>query len=209
MRRSRVFNFRGLHKFLEFVVYNKMLIILSLFFLTGLIIGVFYYGNSKTVDAFIKENFSVFLNERASYKFAKILLDCFFGYMLYLVFGFVLGASMLGSIFLPLFLSFKGILYGLTAALLYSEYSLKGIAFYTLLILPSAVIFSVLLIFAVSESMRFSLLLVRSSLVKSNNDLSFDFKNFCIKYLSFVLGVFLCALVDSFLSLKLINSFSL
>ena len=209
MRRSRVFNFRGLHKFLEFVVYNKMLIILSLFFLTGLIIGVFYYGSSNAIDSFIKENFSFFLNERESYKFAKILFDSFFGYMLYLVIGFILGASMLGSIFLPFILSFKGILYGLTAAMLYTEYSLKGIAFYTLLILPSAVIFSVLLIFATGESMRFSLLLVRSSLIKSSNDLSFDFKSFCIKYLSFVLGVFVCALVDTFLSVKLINSFSL
>lgn len=210
MQRSRVLRLYNVHSLLEFVIHNKFLIIFTLFFLTGIFIGVFTFGSSEPFISFAENNFALYISERTEQTFAKIMLDSFFENMLYLVVCFILGSSMLGTLFLPLFLAFKGFLYGQTAALMYSVYSLKGIAFHTLLILPVAVIFSVLLIFAARESMRFSVLLVRVS--SGNNtagDIAFDFKNFCIKYLIFSVIAFLCAVMDSLLSFKLINSFSL
>lgn len=210
MQRSRVLNLRSFRGVIEFVLNNKMLIILTLFLLIGIFSGVFTYGDSSELNGFAESNFSRILTERQHETFTKVMFDSFFESMLYIVACFIFGASMLGLVMLPLCLSLKGFLYGQTAALLYSVYSLKGIAFHTVLVLPVAVIFAVLLIFAGRESMRFSFLLTRAALPDTPPmNLSFDFKSYCLRYLGFCFGAFFCAVVDALLSSNLLNSFSL
>lgn len=209
MRRSRVLNFKNIHSIIEFAVYNKFLIILMLFFLSGIIAGVISFGNSELLDNFAADNFSMFIKGRTNCTFTKTMLNSFFECMLYLVVCFIFGSSMLGTVFLPTLISVKGFLYGQTAALLYSVYSLKGIAFHTLIILPVAVIFSVILIFFARDSMRFSVLIVRNVLGNNSADISLDFKSYSVKFFIYSLSSFFCAVIDSLLSFKLIESFKL
>lgn len=210
MRRSKILDLKGFHSVIELLAVNRLLIILSLFLLLGIILGVFLYGDFSVADEFTKSFFTDFLNERSNSGILKIILDSFFEMMLYIVIGFIFGASMPGSAVLPISILVKGYFCGSFSAHLYFEYSLKGIAFHTVLVLPIAVAFAVLLIFAIRASMRFSIMLTQSVLSDMQSvNLTLEFKGYCLKFLGFTIGTFIIAVADGLLSHNLINVFSL
>ena len=117
---------------------------------------------------------------------------------------------MLGVVLVPVAAVLRGIIYGGVSAFLYSQYTVKGIAFNAVLIIPSAFVFVIALLLASRESVRFSLLIARISLPATPAvNLSYDFKNYCGRYLLISLIALASALTDAVLSCFFIGGLTL
>lgn len=210
MKKGKVLNLRGCNKIFEFVRVNNLLIILTVCFIIGLCFGVLTLKKYDFLKSYAEGYISDFMLSRTGTGFFKITLDSFLSSMLFIFLSFSCGASLLGVVLVPLCVSVRGFLYGCVTALLYAEYSLKGIAFNAVLLLPPAIIFIIALILASLESVRFSLLLARITLPATvPTNLSYNFKNYCGRYLLFCILVLVSAVADALLSVNFLTRFSL
>ena len=199
MRKGTVLSLKNL-KLTEFIFKNNILVLMALLFILGIAAGTFSFSALKPLQNYSAAFIERFVSDREGSAFFKILLDSFMHSMLMLMIIFTLGTSMLGVVLAPLSLTVRGVLYGVTA-MLYSEYGVKGIAFNAVLVLPSAIIFIIALLLAARESLRFSLVITKMSLPSTPSaNLSFDFKNYCGRYLFISLIVLVSAVTDALLS---------
>lgn len=210
MRKGRVLSLKNFNQIIEFVVKNRVLLILSIFFITGFIISVFVSGK---YDLFKNWNIALlndFIDDRSDKTFLSIATKSFFNSMLFILLGFACGSSVLGSVFIPVIVLFKSFLFGGMAAILYADYSLKGIAFYTVLILPSAIIFVFGFLYAMCEAFNFSLMLTRLTLPQTMPiNISFQFRTFSFKYLIVTFIIVFSALADALLCGNFLMVFNL
>ncbi len=210
MRKGTVLSFKGFDKIFDFVLKNRVFLVLTVFFIFGFLLGVFNAEKNETLNAFNTKVLEGFIESRSGKSFLQIAVKSFLNSMLFILFGFACGSSVLGLIFVPFCTGFKGFLYGGTAALLYSLYSLKGIAFYTVIILPAAIVFLFGFLFVMRESFEFSFLLTRLTLPQTLPvNISLQFRNYCIKYLFATFIIVFSAITDALLCGNFLNVFSL
>lgn len=209
MRKGKVLNLSGF-RITQFISKNSSLIILALFFLIGVILGTFLCDDYSYLTEYSSRYLTDFIAERSGKGFLNILLSSFSGSLLALAVNFILGASMLGVVLVPFSVGVNGFLYGCVTAFIYSQYSLKGIAFNAVMILPSAIVFMIALVLAAIESVRFSLITARLTLPRSApSNLFYDFKNYCGKYAVFCVVVLISAVIDAVISCSFMGSFVL
>ncbi len=210
MKKGTVLNLGRCNKVFEFLKLNNILIILTLFFIGGLCFGIYFCSDKESFLKLAQNYISDFTERRIDATFFTVFFDSFFKSLLFIAITFICGSSMLGVILIPFVCSISGMLYGTIAAFLYAEQSLNGVAFFAVMILPSAIIAVIALIFSSKESIKFSLLLARLTFPSTApHNLSFDFKRYCIKYLSFAFICLISATVDAVLSLNFINNFNI
>ena len=195
MRKGTVLSLKNL-KLTEFIFKNNILVLMALLFILGIAAGTFSFSALKPLQNYSAAFIERFVSDREGSAFFKILLDSFMHSMLMLMIIFTLGTSMLGVVLAPLSLTVRGVLYGGVTAMLYSEYGVNAV-----LVLPSAIIFIIALLLAARESLRFSLVITKMSLPSTPSaNLSFDFKNYCGRYLFISLIVLVSAVTDALLS---------
>ncbi|MBR7133632.1 MAG: stage II sporulation protein M [Clostridia bacterium] len=210
MQKGKVVNLRSCNKIFEFAVKNNFLILLTTVFIIGLCIGVFTFGKYETVSLFSDWYIEDMISERSNDGFLNIVLNSFIGSAMLLLLVFICGSSFMGVLLIPLFVGLKSFLHGSIAAMLYSVYSLKGIAFHAVIILPASIIVTVVLLISAKEAMRFSVLLARVTLPQSAPiNISLEFKGYCVKFLIISVFVLLSAVVDAIISCNFLNSFTL
>lgn len=210
MRKGRVISFKSCNKIIDFIFKNRFLVVVSVFFVVGFILSVVFSGKYDTVNDWGITLIESFIKNRTDSTFLKIAINSFFGSMFFIVICFASGTSVLGMIFVPLCVAARGFIYGTVASVLYSEHLLKGIAFHTVLILPSAIIFMLSFLFAANESINFSLMITRLTLPQTMPmNLSLSFKNYCVKYLIACIIVVFSASVDALLCGSFLKVFSL
>lgn len=178
---------------------NILLIIISAVLLLGMMIGSFsvnicednnYYGISDYFKSYI-----LFLNEN---DFFGVFLNSIFMFVLLIFINYILGLCVIGnfiSIFIFFIFSF-GV--GSVSGFLYKIYSLNGVCFFSLIILPGLFLFTINYILSLKQSFCFSRELFK--LVKSENSVSVNFKSYSIKFLiHFILSLIIC-LINTFFS---------
>lgn len=206
MRKGKVLSLNNF-KPMEFVAKNNILAVLVVLIAAGVSVGIFTESKIQVLSNYSATYLERFIALRSGESFLSVALSSFMSSALVLLTLFAAGTSMLGVILVPFIAAFRGFLYGGISALLYSEYSVKGIAFNAVLIVPSAFIFLVALLLAGRESMRFSLLMVKLTLPGSPSvNLAFDFKNYCGRYLFIAIIVLASALTDAVLSCSFLDS---
>lgn len=209
MRKGTVLSIKGL-KIGSFISKNNILVILVALFIAGIAIGTFSYQKLNILAEYSDTYIQRFISQRFESSFFSVVLNSFMESMLMLLILFTFGTSMLGVILAPFSLLARGVLYGGVTALLYSDYSVKGIAFNAVLVLPSAIILISALLLASRESVKFSLIIARMSLPGSSSfNLSVDFKNYCGRYLFITMLVLVSALADAVLSCSFMGSLKL
>ncbi len=209
MQKGTVLNLKNL-RLTEFFRENNILVILFLFMLAGITIGIFTESKFSLLSNYADTYIKSFISDRTDETFFSITSKAFMSSMLALLIVFAAGTSMLGVIIVPLTVTFRCLLYGAISAYLYSAFSVKGIAFNAVLIIPSVIIFVIALLLAARESVKFSLIIVRMFLphVPAIN-LSFDFKNYCGRYIFITLIALLSALTDGVLSSSFLQKLTL
>lgn len=209
MRKGKVLSLKNF-SFARFISRNNILSLFVVLIVAGVAVGIFTESKLKVLSDYSALYLERFILLRSGESFLSIALSSFMGSALVLLILFAAGTSILGVIFVPFLAVFRGVFYGGISALLYSEYAVKGIAFNAVLIIPSAFVFVIALLLASRESMRFSILIAKISLPGSASvNLSFDFKNYCGRYLFIVLIALASALTDAVLSCSFLDSLML
>lgn len=209
MRKGKVLSLKNL-RLGEFFSKNNSLLIPVVFVCSGIAAGIFLESRVRLLSDYAGSYIERFINLRTNASYFSSALDSFMGAELFLLCVFAAGTSMLGVVLVPLAAAFRGVLYGGVSAFLYSQYAVKGIAFNAVLIIPSAFVFVVALLLASRESVRFSLLIARMTIPSAPAvNLSYDFKNYCGRYLFISLIALASALADAALSCAFIGGLSL
>ncbi len=208
MQKGKVFRLQSFG-FIEFFKKNSFLFIMTMIFAIGVIIGVFTIGSFDYLKDYSKEYISDYITLRQS-SFGSVLFNSLLSSLSVLFLFFLLGASLFGVVTVPSCILLKGLLQGGVTAYLYSIYGIKGIAFNTIILIPSTFIFIIVLLVACRESVKFSLKFSSLTLNKTLPfNMSEDFKDYSIKYLILAVCCFVCALVDAAISVGLIKHFTL
>ncbi len=209
MRKGKVLSLKNF-KLTEFVTKNNILAVLVVLIVAGVSVGIFTESRIQVLSNYSTTYVERFIALRSGESFLSVALSSFMSSALVLLVLFAAGTSMLGVILVPFIAALIGLFYGGISALLYSEYSVKGIAFNAVLIVPSAFVFLIALLLAGRESMRFSLLMAKMTLPGSPSvNLAFDFKNYCGRYLFIAFILLASALTDAVLSCSFLDSLML
>ena len=189
---------------------NNWVLCLTVFFIFGFSIGIFLFEKRGLFEDWANNYLLNFISARTGVKFFRIVLSSFLSSMLFLIVSFVCGTSVFGVVLSPFCVAFKGLLYGIISAMLYSEYSLKGVAFHAVVLLPPAIIAVIALVLSAKESMLFSLMLAKLTLPTAiPANLSYNFKKYCFKNFLFCLLILFSAVVDAVISTNFLSRFSL
>lgn len=206
MRKGKVLSLKNF-RLADFISKNNILVILVAFITAGVAVGIFSESKLQVLSDYSASYVERFIALRSGESFVSVALSSFMSSALVLLALFASGTSMLGVIIVPFLAALRGVLYGGVSALLYSEYSVKGIAFNAVLIVPSAFIFVIALLLAARESTRFSLMMAKMSLPGAPSvNLAFDFKNYCGRYLFIIIIALASALTDAVLSCSFLDS---
>lgn len=209
MRKGTVVNLKG-YKFFEFLAKNNAIIVLVFSLIIGIIIGTFSVKGIEALSNYSKTYLENFISDRLGVPFLTIVANSFVSSISVIMITYVLGSSMFGVILVPLFVTFRGIIYGGVNTVLYSTYSVKGIAFNAVILIPSTIVFIIALLLASGESVKFSLIIAKTTLPKTMpKNLNSDFRNYCVKYMLFCLVTLVSALIDGVLSGSFLEYFKL
>ena len=209
MRRSTVVNLNRV-KFAQFLGKNHLIILLTFMFIAGVAVGSITIGKSQNVLKLSEYFLNTYVSQRTGVSFFSVLFSSFFTSLLTVLFVFVSGASMLGVITVPIWVMLRGFLYGAVSSFLYSEYSVKGIAFNAVMVIPAAVVFVISFLLAAKESVKFSVIMAKLTLPRSKPvNLYIDFRNYCGRYAFFCVAILISALIDAVLSCSFIKFFQL
>ena len=207
MRGSRVLSLNGV-KAVNFLKENGSLIFLTLIFVLGVLSGALFFEKQIAVADYAKNQFTNFLALRQEGTFFSIFFASLINLLIYFGAVFISGTSVVGNIVSPFVLLWFGFNFGTLSTHLYGGYALKGIAFSAIILIPASAIFALILVFCSREAMRFSLLLTKLFTPQGVSVSVFEnFKCYCIKFLYYLVFVFLSATVDSLLSTFFIKFF--
>ena len=210
MQIGKVIDLKYFNKFYSVIRTNLVPIIFCLMFLFGFGFGITSTVKSQSFFDFSKRLFDDYTFLRLNSEFLKITCNSFLLSFTYIVLLFISGASVLGIAVLPFAVFYKGITYGAIMAYLYNEFSLKGIAFNSVMILPAATVFVTAMILSACESFSFSLKLAKITMPKTSpTNLFFDFKSYCKRYFAYLFLVLFSGIIDGFVSTYFSVNFSL
>ena len=196
-------------KTVNFFKENGALILLTSIFVFGILFGTIVYAKEDAVSSFAKSEFEKFLSIRKERSFFLIFFSSFLKLLLFFGAVFVSGTSVVGTVISPCVLLWYGFNFGILATYLYSVYSLKGIAFNAIILIPVGTIFSLNLIFACKSAINFSLILTKNFTPQGTNGSVFEnFKIYCGKFLYYFLLTLLAAFTDSLVSAFFIKFFN-
>ena len=143
--------------FASFFIDNKLIILLSIILLSGMMIG------SKSVNTITDEdlkklNFLFITNfkERNFQSNYMIFVSSFSSIFLFTILIILTSLSIMGFIFIPIIIFFRGMGLGITAGYLYALYGLKGIGYHLLILLPGIFISSLAIIIISVRGIYFS-----------------------------------------------------
>lgn len=188
---------------IKFIKNNRISLLLSLLFLIGVIVSVVLYRKN-----FLENKIPIWLSNyyfslRVTSMFIS-LFKSFLSLLLIIVLFFICGTSMMGIITVPISISALGFIIGSFVANIYSQYSIKGVAYTAVILLPSALIFLVSLFNTCKHTISFSLTLTKLTFTNTaSKSISEEFKTYCFKYLSLLIFTLLSAAFDLILN----NSF--
>ncbi len=210
MKKGRVVNLNFLGGAIGFTVKNKILIILTSFFIIGITFGVFTFGKYNFVSQYITLYLQNFINLRLNSSFINILLDSLFESLIFILFSFCIGTSMFGTVLILPLVLFRSFCYGSVVALLYSQYGIKGIAFNAIIVLPYSIFFIIAFLFSCCESVKFSLLLANQTFSSGEyKNLSLCFKSYCLRHCLFLIPIVFSALLDALISMNFLSDFKI
>lgn len=183
--------------FKKIVLKNLRFVIICAVFILSLILGAFSVSVCDDESFFgLAEHFDNFLEFTEKSGFAEMLLYLSFGFSFLILINFVLGLCVIGTFFNPTIMFIYGFGAGAISSYIYCTYSLKGICYFILVLLPGIFLFSLNYILSFDFSFKFSLKLYKS--ITKNISQRFDLKLYLIRYIYFFILTFIIGLINSF-----------
>lgn len=148
--------------FKRFWTYYSVQVFFALCFFVGIVFGSRFVSTAsadflKKIDFLFLTN----LQSRLELSAFEIFSASFASDFIFILLAFLSGLSAWGIFSLSFLCAFKGIGVGISSMYLYSQYSITGIGFYILVVLPGTVLFFFAFICALREAFTQSLALFR------------------------------------------------
>lgn len=180
------------------VVFGNIRFVLICFgFIISLCIGSFAVSICDDGAYFgLSEYFENYLRFSVESSFADIFLYSSLSFLLLILINCILGLCVIGSFVNSLFIFVFGFGIGAVSSYIYCVYSLKGICYFILVLLPGIFLISLNYILSFKYSFDFSVKLLKS--VGKNISVSFDLKLYFIRYIYFFVLTFAIGLINSF-----------
>ncbi len=208
MRKTAVITVKGL-KINKLFEKNKIIILMLLAFITGIIIGTVLFNKNEAVADLSKRFFSDYYSVRQKKAFLKIFFSSFLASLIMLLPLYISGASILGVAAVPFTVMLRGAILGSLCGYIYKTFSLKGVAFNAMILIPGTLISYVAYLFAAKISVLFSLDFIKLIFPKCRPlNLYGSFKDYTYKFLFVIIFMVLSSLVDgafSYLFIKFFN----
>ena len=187
--------------FKEIFKKNIIFILLSIFFLFGIIAGSIFIRNAD-ISALEKLDFLFFTNfqTRISTDLTSVFIASLASSFCFIFLSFLCGLSIWGSFLIPAIPFFRGFGLGMTAGYLYAVYSWKGILYQISIILPGAILCMLAILLAGYEGIAFSSKI--SFRIKrrigeiSENDKKISIKVYLGRYIFITATALVAALID-------------
>lgn len=191
---------------------NSILLVIFIIFLIGLIFGSIYITILDDIEKtkILKEvnNFFISIDKLEFADKLSIFKNTLISNLLYFVFMWLLGLSVIGIPVIIIMIFFKSFILGFSISGIFAKYGLKGILGAFFYIFPSSVITSLLAIFLSVYSLILSIKLIQSAFFKRTiNFKTFMGKYFFILVVSILLSV-LCSLFDAFVLPSILKIFT-
>lgn len=202
----------NLNKSFQAFADNRFFILSSVLLLVGILIGTISVGHysSQSSDILIS-SFKSFITHRKNTNFVEILFSSFFSEFCIITICLFSSFGVIGIPVIPLMLLFKGFTSGVLSGILYRFYSLQGIAFSNLILLPSEIFAYFSLIYLSSKCFKLSLKFL--SLLRDVSSKGIVVRPDCVstskKYLLCVIIVFVSSIVEALLTIGFIRFFNL
>lgn len=195
--------------FFNYIYKNKALLLLSVFYVLGLLLGVFLISKNNTTYQLAEILFNQYITKRIDTTFSTVFLSSLFTMFVFVFIVFVSGTSFVGIVLSPLSISLIGYINGAFLSYIYIENSIKGIAFNAVIILPTVILFLIGIILSAKQSLSFSCELVKLTFYKGYSSVNiFElFKSYCAKYALLLLLPIIASLVDGIFSIAFIKYF--
>ena len=195
-------------KLFEYLTLNKILILLCALFIAGIAVGSAVFSKNNSLAEFSKNMFESYISTHQNKHWFYVLISSFAKYMFVLLLYFLSGTSMLGVAVVPVVTFWQGVIAGSVSSYLYSCYSLKGVAFNAVILVPPSIIFTICCFFAAKESIGFSLFMAKLTLPKSKPASMYnDFRKYCGKFIIFAVALIFTAIADLVLNLLFLHFF--
>ncbi len=173
---------------------NLKLIVITVIFVFSLVIGSFSVSvgeNSNMASYFLD-----YIKYLKNCEFLNLFFNYYFYFSLFILLNMVLGLCVIG-VFLNWFVLFLlGFGIGNVSGFIFYEYSLNGLCFFLLLLMPALFLYSIVFIISFRDSSDFSLKLLRS--VNKREVFSESLKKYFIKYIIYFIILIFISLFNTF-----------
>lgn len=207
INKGKVINLKKIGN-VNFFAKNKYLIAVSLLYLCGVILSILLYskkGSAVNWQGVFKE----FYLTRNSAGFFNSYLKSLLFFISVLSLIFTAGTSVIGVGIIPAVILVTGCFMGGLTAYLYVTYSLKGIAFNALIVLPVAVIFIIVLFFGARSAFEYSVYLSKLAVKRhSAGNGALSFRAYSRVFLILAVALTILSFVDTLLSKMFLRLFS-
>lgn len=208
MKKGIILNFKRF-KLLDFVTINKIFLLMTLFYVVGILFGSSFLSNESEITSISKSFLERFLSIHKNNGFFEKIFSCFFQYFFILILYFLSGTLMFGVVITPFIIMWQGLVVGNIVSFIYSSYGIGGVAFNATILIAPMSIFAICCLLAAKNSIEFSLCIAKLTLPKSRPaNLHVGFKLYCIKYLTFLGIALLCALIEIILNVLFLKFFN-
>lgn len=177
--------------------FNYKNLVFFVLFLCGLIIGVLTMKNGTST---LKEIFSEFFVEYITHKSNESFLNCFLDVVFIITFpillSFVFGLCAVG---LPIIIAIPtliGSVAGMAIGFLYSSYSLQGLGYAALILIPSLAVVIATLLKCCSEAINMSLEIILAISGYQNQSRRNELKDYCLRFIIFLVPLILSGLLN-------------
>lgn len=173
--------------------------ILTFFMFAGIAAGTIFVISDPDKCYVTKPIFSQNLIKKSGMSFVGLFSNSFFSIELILIFQMLCGFFAVGQPLCVFTLFHRGAAGGISAALIYETYGIKGVLIILIMLLPTLVVNMYILVLGARESIKFSNILGNYAF-GSRNEAKADIKLYSIKFIVLTFFALICSAADSLLT---------
>lgn len=177
---------------------HQKLIMLTLVFICGLFVGAVTVKNTGTVfgDS-LKSLVENYYTARGAQSVLQNFFSAFGAECVFLLFAMFLGVCVVGEPLLWILPFVKGLGVGILSGYLYQVFTLQGLTYFAVFILPSSVLTSAALLLGCKESILMARDLNRILLAGEGHSSINMFKLYILRYLVLLASILFCAALNT------------
>ncbi len=177
--------------------FNYRNLVFYILFICGLIIGVLtMQGDENSLKTVFNEFFNDYLTNKSQENFFNNFVDALIFTTILPFFTFIFGLCAVGIPIIIAIPTLSGITVGMPIGFLYSCYSLQGLGYVTLIIIPSVAIVIGTLIRCCTEAIRMSIEIIADISGYQTTSKRNELKDYCLRFVVFLIPLILSALLE-------------